>query len=185
MADKILKENATSGIPDQSLESGISLTEIEVHGLWSIQASRDHDLDSFAQAVFAETMRPGEMLGNDSLRLICLWPHKAYLQSTDTSLPEPLHDFTSMVTDISHGFCELSLTCNNPLEFLNSYTSVDLTDAGNPTGRNLRCLLGQYQIILFWDDASDIRILVDRSYTGSFCDYLDILYRRWSATSIC
>lgn len=89
-----------------------------------------------------------------------------------------------MVTDISHGFCELSLTGSNAIEFLNSYTTVDLTGTGNPSGRNLRCLLGQYRIILYWDDANDVRILIDRSYTQSFVDYLDILYQRWSATSI-
>lgn len=182
MTDRILKENVTCDIPRQVPGSGVPLTEVEIRGLWSIQASRDHDLNSLAQAVLAETPRFGEMLCRDALRWIYLWPHKAYLRSTEISPPELPADCSSMLTDISHGFCELSLKGSNPLEFLDNYTSVDLGTAENTTKRNLRCLLGQYQIILWWDDITEVHILVDRSYAQSFRDYLDTLFQRWSAT---
>jgi sarcosine oxidase gamma subunit len=184
MADKVLQEYATTGLAAQWKSTGITLTETKGYGLWSVHDNRDHCLSKLVQAVFGETPRPGKMLTNNSFRLIHLWPHKAYLRSTESSLPGPLNDFNSMVTDISHGFCELSLLGNNPFEFLNSYTSADLTATSTTASCNLRCLLGQYPIILWWDDTAEIRILVDRSYAQSFCDYLAQLYLRWSAKSI-
>jgi hypothetical protein len=184
MADKIHREAATAGVIGPTGDLGISIREIENLHLWSIQPDRNQDLPAFGQAIFAEVPRPGEMLGNNSLRLIYLWPHKAYLLSTESALPGPSDDFNSMVTDISHGFCELSLTGNCLLEFLNSYTSANLMDAGIANSRNLRCLLGQYQVILWWDEITNIRILVDRSYAHSFCGYLENLSLRWKATSM-
>lgn len=184
MTDKVLQENATTGLAAQWKDAGITLTETKGYGLWSIHDNRDHGISKLTQAVFGETPSPGKMLTNHSFRLIHLWPHKAYLRSTESSLPEPLDDLNSMVTDISHGFCELSLFGNNPFEFLNSYTSADLTDTSTAASCDLRCLLGQYPIILWWDDTAEVRILVDRSYAQSFCDYLARLYLRWSAISV-
>jgi len=182
MADKIIKEHLISNMPDPGLDASLPLTEVDIRGLWSIQAGRDHDLNSLAQTIFAETPRFGEMLCKDDLYWFYLWPHKVYLLSTETSPPELPAEVNSMLTDISHGLCELSLTGSNPLEFLNNYTSVDLVTAGNTTKRNLHCLLGQYRIILWWHDITEVHILVDRSYAQSFRDYLDTLFQRWSAT---
>jgi sarcosine oxidase gamma subunit len=184
MTDKIFKQPVTRDNPDPVLDASLPLSEVEIHGLWSVQAGRDQDLDALVQAVFAETPHPGKMLRNDRLRLIYLWPHKAYLLSPDASLPELPDEFTSMMTDISHGFCELKLSSNDPHKFLNDYCSVDLTDVANTAGQNLRCLLGQYRIVLWWDDTNNVHILLDRSYAQSFRDYLATLYRRWSATGI-
>jgi len=119
------------------------------------------------------------MSGGETLRLFKLWPHKSYLLSAESSLPGSLSDLAPMMTDISHGFCELSLTGSTALEFLSSYISVDL-DPRVTTNRCLRCLLGHYPIILWWDVVSEIHMLVDRSYTQSFCDYLETLSLRWS-----
>jgi sarcosine oxidase gamma subunit len=89
-----------------------------------------------------------------------------------------------MVTDISHGICELSLVGDQALDFLGNHTSANLKDPRVTETRNLRCLLGQYPVILWWDQVADIRLLVDRSYAQSLCDYLKHLMQRWSQVSI-
>lgn len=184
MVNQVKKEAATASTTSQVIDSGLSLVEIENRYLWSIQANREFDLRAFSQAIFAETLQFGKMLSLNSLRLIHLWPHKAYLLSSEITLPEALSEYASMMTDIGHGFCELSLGGRTVLEFLDNYTSVDLMNPNITRTRNLRCLLGQYQIILWWDDSCDIRILVDRSYVLSFCEYLEQLILRWSQKSI-
>ena len=180
MVDQIYRQAATTLNMGQASNSEFSIIEIEDRYLWSIQANREHDLRGFAQAVFAETVQLGSMLTVDSLRLIHLWPHKAYLMSAQPSLPGLAHEFSPMMTDIGHGFCELSLAGDDAFEFLGTHTSADLMDTRIAATRNLRCMLGQYQVILWWDQVSDIRILVDRSYAQSICDYLGHLMQRWS-----
>ncbi|MCP4471156.1 MAG: hypothetical protein GY815_10800 [Gammaproteobacteria bacterium] len=66
------------------------------------------------------------------------------------------------------------------LEFLGSYSSANPADQCVGAKRSLRCLLGQYTVLLWWDDIADIRLLVDRSYAQSFYDYLASLMARWS-----
>ena len=179
MADLLTKETATVGVIGRLRNSAIHLNEVGIQGLWSFQPDRDHDLDSITGVLFPESTGAVTMLGDEALRLFKLWPHKAYLLSAESSLPGTLADRAAMITDISHGFCELSLTGTTALEFLNSYTSVDL-DPRVEANRCLRCQLGHYPIIFWWDDVSEIHMLVDRSYTQSFCDYLETLSLRWS-----
>ena len=180
MADLLTKETATVGIIGRLRNSAIHLNEVGIRGLWSFQPNHDHGLDSITGILFPESTAAVTMPGDEALRLFKLWPHKAYLISAESSLPGSLSDLAPMMTDISHGFCELSLTGNAALEFLNSYTSAELTDPQVTTNRCLRCLLGHYQIILWWDEVNEIHMLVDRSYTQSFCDYLETLSLRWS-----
>ena len=180
MADLLTKETATVGFTGRLRNSAIHLNEVGIQGLWSFQPGRDHDPDSITAALFPESTGRLTMLGDDALRLFKLWPHKACLLSAESSLPAALADLAMMMTDISHGFCELSLSGTSALDFLNSYTSAELTDPGVTTSRCLRCRLGHYQIILWWDDINEIHMLVDRSYAQSLCDYLDTLSLRWS-----
>jgi hypothetical protein len=88
-------------------------------------ADRQRSLDSFMQAVFVSATRPGEVLAKDSLRLLQLWPHKAWLLASNTGLPGALDDFSDIMTDIGHGFCEFRLAGEQALDFLGSYTSAN------------------------------------------------------------
>lgn len=180
MAEQVHRQSATLLTSTRTLNSGLSICEIEQRHLWSIQTNRNYELAIFARAIFGDAPQIGEMLGADALRLLQLWPHKAYLLSTQPDLPDSLHRFSSMLTDISHGFCELSLGGEQALEFLASHASADLMQTRIAETRNLRCLLGQYQVTLWWDRLDDIRILVERSCAISFCDYLEHLLQRWS-----
>lgn len=179
MSDQLNRQAATIHGTSRVANSGLSIAEIEDRCLWSIQANRKYDLPAFAETIFGATPEFGKMLCTDALRLVQLWPHKAYLISAQASLPTSLDEFSSMLTDIGHGFCELSLVGEQVIEFLDNYSSTDLKEAGIVATRNLRCRLGQYPIILWWDQPDDIRILIDRSYAQSFCDYLEQLMQRW------
>ena len=184
MANQINRQAATIHNRGRDQISGFLISEIVDRYLWSVQTSSEQTLVGFSQAIFAEPMQFGDMLTQDSLRLIHLWPHQAYLLAEQPSLPESLHQFSSMFTDISHGICELSLIGDQALAFLDNHASVNLKNQQITETRNLRCLVGQYPVILWWDQGSDIRLLIDRSYAQSLCDYLNHLMQRWSQTSI-
>jgi sarcosine oxidase gamma subunit len=156
----------------------LTICEIENRFLWSVQPSRRQSLSEFAQAVFNTGLRSGEMLARESTRLIHLWPHKAYLLSDQATLPTPADPFAAILTDISHGYCELSITGELALLFVNSYTTANLTAPDTSNSCNLRCQFGQYSVLLWWDDSTDIRLLLDRSYAQSFRDYVEHLIRR-------
>lgn len=146
------------------------ISQQKINGLWSIRSNANHDLNLFCQKLFNRDIRFGEMIAADSLRLIQLWPGAAYLFSDHPELPEVASEFESMITDISHGFCTIKLTGDNALTFLNNYCSADIINS-----QCLRTSLGQYQILIWWDVPSELQILVDRSYTRSFTDYLNAL----------
>lgn len=183
MAEQIHRQAATVQRRDQASVSGFVLTEINTRFLWSIQADNRQDLVEFTQAIFAEKAQFGNMLTRDSLRLLQLWPSKAYLLYDHPALPDPLQEFSSMLTDISHGMSELSLVSDQSLDFLNHHTSVNLQDPRIADSRSVRCLLGQYPVIIWWDQISDIRLLIDRSYAQSLRDYLNHLLQRWDQVS--
>lgn len=184
MIEQTHRQATTVQRRDQASMSGFIVTEIEDRFLWSVHANSGQDLLEFTKAVFAETARFGDMLTRDSMRLIQLWPRKSYLLAEQSLLPDMLQEYSSMITDISHGICELSLVSDQALEFLDVHTSANLRDQRISQTRNLRCLLGQYPVILWWNQDSDIRLLVDRSYAQSLRDYLNHLMQRWSEESI-
>ena len=166
------KELATDRPDVLSQPRQLNLKEISPHGLWSIRSHSIHDLNGFARVVFNQQLKFGEMITAGSLRLIQLWPQAAYLITDELFLPNSASAFDTMVTDIGHGFCEFSLTGVGAPGFLNDYTSVDLNHENINSNRTVRTILGHFSILLWWDEATDIRILVDRSYALSLLDYL-------------
>jgi len=130
-------------------------------------------------SVFDQDLNFGEMITSDNLRLIQLWPQVAYLISAEDSLPDTAYEFESLITDIGHGFCDLNLSGEGALVFLNDYSSADLDQQFVNSNRTVRTSLGHFQILLWWDEASNIHILVDRSYAQSFTDYIGHITSRW------
>ncbi|MCP4769150.1 MAG: hypothetical protein GY875_23190 [Gammaproteobacteria bacterium] len=180
MAELSERETVTDGDAITSPDSRLVLSEIEDRFVWSVQPDHRGNLNAFTEAVFAAAPRAGEVLKMDSLRLLYLWPHKAWLLSSSAQLPHAVDDFSAIMTDIGHGFCEFRLGGEHALDFLGSYCSANPAQQSGGAKRSLRCLLGQYQVLLWWDDSADIRLLVERSYAGSFYDYLASLIARWS-----
>ena len=176
-ASRIVTEAATRGFAGLPANSGMRLVEVEDRGLWSLQSNRELELSVFAESIFGQPLRSGTMLADDALRLLRLWPHKALLLTGNSPLPARANVFEAMMTDVSHAFCELGLQGDGVFEFVNDHTSAPLPKA--PTAA-LRCLLGHYPVVLWWQEKTDIRILVDRSYALSFCEYLQILEQRRS-----
>ena len=158
-----------SGLPTMSLD------EVDIQGLWLIQSNKTLKLKSLASTVFNQGTKMGSMLKANGLRLIQLTPGKAYLFSDQFRFPYEAQDFENIATDISHGFCQLLLSGDDSLGFLNAYTTVDLEDEAIITARCVRTRLGQYAITLWWDRLSDIHIMVDRSLARSLGTYLHAL----------
>ena len=179
MPDQLAKEPATNIVAALEGRPDLSLRETSLAGLWSIQSSRAFKLDSFASAVFRRHSAMGTMLKADGIRLIQLWPDRAYLLCEQLKLPDRAVEFESMATDISHAICQLLLSGSDSLPFLNAYTTVDLQDQAILSTACLRTRLGQYSITLWWERPAEIHILVDRSYAQSLADYLQALSTRW------
>ncbi|MCP5044321.1 MAG: hypothetical protein GY944_25100, partial [bacterium] len=87
MTDLVKRETVTDGGVFQSPNSSLVLNEIEDRFLWSVHPDHKGNLNAFTEAVFATAPRPGEVLKADSLRLLYLWPHKAWLLSSSARLP--------------------------------------------------------------------------------------------------
>jgi sarcosine oxidase gamma subunit len=170
----------------QGSHADLALHEVEVKSLWSVQGNRDTTLAEFINVLFnvePSIASPSEViLNNAGLQLLKLWPHQAYLLTEQDTLPDEASIFTTLMTDISHGMCRFHLGGEHAFAFLSSYTSADLAPHTSKIGCR-RCLLGQYPIILRWQDPDEIHLLVDRSYTQSFYDYISQLMSRWSATT--
>ena len=157
----------------------LSLKKMAIAGLWSVRSTANQDLNSFSNVVFSQEINIGEMITVDALRLIRVWPQAAYLLSGEEILPGSVSGFETMVTDIAHGFCQLSIAGDEAVAFLNDYSYADINQKKIMSGRTIRTALGHYQTLMWWDDPTDIRILVDRSYAQSFGDYLHHLLQRW------
>jgi sarcosine oxidase gamma subunit len=179
--DRLAIDSATAGSTLRSENADLALTEIEILSLWSIQGNHQQDLAEFVMAVFADAVPAGGMASAGGLRLLKLWPQRAWLLAHRHSLPAEVAAFEALMTDITHGVCEFRLGGEHAWAFLGSYTSVDLAAPLDTDCR--RCLLGQYPLVLWWDDIGDIRLLIERSYAQSFYDYLAQLMARWRVTT--
>ena len=182
--DQFAIDAATDGSTLRSENADLTITEIEIRSLWEIQGNHQQNLAEFVMAVFSEPVPTGSMLSADDQRLLKLWPQRAWLLSNCQSLPPEVTSYEALMTDISHGVCEFRLGGEHAWAFLDSYTSVDLAA---PMGAGCRrCLLGQYALVLWWDDSGgigDIHLLIERSYAQSFFDYLGQLMMRWRVTT--
>jgi heterotetrameric sarcosine oxidase gamma subunit len=179
--DRLVSDSATAGSMLRSENADLTLTEVEILSLWSIQGNHQQDLAKFVMAVFSESVPACGMTSTGGLRLLKLWPQRAWLLAHRHSLPAEVAAFETLMTDITHGVCEFRLGGEHAWPFLGSYTSADLSA---PVGSGCRrCLLGQYPLVLWWDDIGDIRLLIERSYAQSFFDYLAQLMTRWRVTT--
>lgn len=80
--------------------------------------------------------------------------------------------------DISHGHAVLRLRGPGALYFLADYTSADLRSADVRNTGTVRCLLGPYAVLMWWDITRDIHIAVERNMAQSLVDYLKLLVQR-------
>ena len=157
--------------------SGIVLEPVEIVGLWSLQGNRDTPLTDLVDALFATSVRFDEPLLRDGKRLLPLWPQQAYLLSGQAAMPQEASQFAPLLTDISHGYSQFHLGGAQAFDFIASYLSVDIAAIRDASACR-RCLLGQYRVILWWDDRRDIQLLLERSYAQSFADYIGELASR-------
>tara|TARA_R110002096_G_scaffold237486_1_gene428293 strand:+ start:54 stop:527 length:474 start_codon:yes stop_codon:yes gene_type:complete len=156
----------------------MQISQQTIHGLWSVRANANHDLNHFSNSLFGQSIQFGEMIASDGLRLVQLWPGAVYLFSQQTQLPAATSEYENMITDISHGFSNIQLIGDSVLPFLNNYCSADLEQADITARQCLRTSLGHYPIIIWWNSVSEVQLLVDRSYAQSLSEFLTALALR-------
>ena len=151
---------------------------VEITALWSIQGNREYSLAEFETALFGTSLEVSATLHNESLQLIRPWPHQAYLLTSGQPLPQSIRKHHALMTDISDACCRFRLSGEQAFAFMANYLSADLHKI-NPDSACLRCRLGHYVVLLWWDDRSQLHLLQERSVAQSFVDYLETLMARW------
>jgi sarcosine oxidase gamma subunit len=161
-----------------STQTDLIFEPVEIAALWSIQGNRESSLSNFETALFDASAGIGSMLHSPALRWLRLWPHQAYLLADNQPVPASVPEFESLMTDISDGYCEFRLSGEQAFDFLANYLTADLakSDSGSAC---LRCRLGHYVVILWWEDRHQLQLLIERSYAQSFADYIESLMARW------
>lgn len=156
----------------------LSLTETKPLGILSVQTNSENDISGFCCSVLGESLELGEMSGSDTLRLIRHWPHKVYLITDGTRLPKIESRHAGLITDISDGYCKLCLAGERSLAFLDQYCLLGLKQKIILTTRTAKTMLGHYPVIIWWDDEAELSLLIERSLSQSFRDYLSVLAQR-------
>ena len=95
MTEPIERDTVTDAGVIESPDSSLALSEIADRFLWSVQPHHQGNLNTFAEAVFGSAPRPGEVLKMESLRLLQLWPHKAWLLASSAQLSHRLEEFSA------------------------------------------------------------------------------------------
>lgn len=85
---------------------------------------------------------------------------------------------TDDAIDVSHGHAVLRLRGPGALYFLADYTSADLRAANIRNTGTVRCSLGPYAVLMWWDITRDIHIAVERNMAQSLVDHLKLLVQR-------
>jgi heterotetrameric sarcosine oxidase gamma subunit len=176
MFESLTREPAIEKTISPLTNGGLKIVEIIDQKIALIQPNNQFDLSMFSQSVFSREITMGKMLIDDQLRLIQLSPKSAYLIG---NAPQPLNSFNSMITDISHGYCQLELSGQQAFKFINSYTPAYLNNNNIAQPKTAKTLLGHFNVILWWDSHDKIKLLIDRSYAQSFNNYLHALIRVW------
>ena len=83
-----------------------------------------------------------------------------------------------MITDVSDAYRKLTLTGETALQFLDQYSPFDFMQ-NSGLKKTVKTLCGQYPIIVWWDDISEIKLLIERSLSESYRDYLSVLANRF------
>jgi heterotetrameric sarcosine oxidase gamma subunit len=160
----------------------LSVHEHALRPIWSIQSNQSYSLEDFVRATFNTELNPERLLQQGPNRLIQLSPYRALMVSESPAISQAMAQYESMLTDVSHGYCELCVTGKQSFDFLRLYVSANMSKVIGAGSFSVNCLLGQYRCLLWWDDSSQIHILVERSYAQSFRHYLSHLMQRhhWS-----
>ena len=155
------------------------ITAVDVVGLWSVQASRDHSLDDFTDALFTDADKNASLASGDGRSLLRAWPHQVYLLTDEAHLPIATAPFAAQMTDIADAFCAFDFDDEAAFDFIADYLSADIRQIGS--GHHcLRCRLGHYTVLLWWQNRERLHCLVERSLAQSFENYVRHLMTRRS-----
>ena len=152
-------------------EPPFRLTAVDIAGLWSIQAGREQSLDDVARALFADADPHTSLALDEGRYLLRAWPHQAYLLTAEAGLPTAAKPCETLITDIADAYCAFNLEGAAAFDFIADYLSADIRDTA-PGPQCLRCRLGHYNLLLWWQKRERLQILVERSLAHSFEGYI-------------
>lgn len=161
----------------------LALEALEPGMLWSVQGNRETTLSDFCERVFSVQACVGVQARREALQLLQAWPQRALVCAAPGALPSRLEGLEALLTDVSHGYCRFALDGAQAVDFLAAHASADIT-AFRDAGACLRCLLGQYSVIAWWDRGERVDLLLERSHAGSFAEYTEALLARWRAPAL-
>jgi len=156
----------------------IGLDSRESMEIWSVQSNREHDVSEFCHSILGIELGVGEMSGNDLLRILRHWPNKVFAITECSQFPQIESKYTDMITDVSDAYRKLTLTGETALQFLDQSSPLDFMQ-NSGLKKTVKTLCGQYPIIVWWDDISEIKLLIERSLSESYQDYLSVLANRF------
>lgn len=161
----------------------LACNPLDIAGMWSLQGNRGTPLADLVRALFGASARCGDMLHSDGLRLLALSPHQACLLSGRPQSPPQAAGSEALMTDIAHGYRQFRVEGTQAFAFVASYVSADIAPL-RERAACLRCRLGQYTVMLWWEENHAIHFLLERSYAESFAEYIDVLMARWRPLSL-
>ncbi len=94
--------------------------------------------------------------------------------------PDPDEKRSGNATDISHGKSLFRLKGKRAYQFLRDYSSLDLDDERVRNFRMAKCRIGDFQVLMWWRQPTDVCLLLDRSYAQAFVNFLRALAQRWA-----
>jgi hypothetical protein len=178
MSDSLQRSMASLDTPWS--DTTLSCTENTATNIYLVQSNYRYNIDEVAAVIMGQHIALGHMITGRDMRMLQLMPNRAFLLF-ESSLPDSVFEFRTQLTDIGHGMTELCISGDMPLEFLNAYCSVDIKRSSIRQVKTVSTRLGHYSVFLWWDNESEIHILLERSYARSFRDYLAALAMRFEA----
>ncbi len=169
-------ENPVSTVPKAPM---ISLDSMESIEIWSVQSNREHDVSEFCHFILGIELGVGEMSGDNLLRVLRHWPKKVFAITECSQFPETEPKYADLITDVSDAFRKMTLTGETALQFLHQSSPLEFMQ-NSGLKRTVKTLCGQYPIIAWWEDTSEVNILIERSLSESYGDYLSVLADRFS-----
>lgn len=152
-----------------------SMESIEI---WSVQSNQQHDVSEFCHSIVGNELGVGETSGNELLRVLRHWPKKVYVITDRSQLLQIEPKYADMITDVSDAYCKMTLTGESALQFLDQSSPLEFMQ-NSRFKKTAKTLCGQYPIIVWWDDNSEIKLLIERSLSESYRDYLSVLADRF------
>ncbi len=173
MADLMIPDVANKQTLLLSKRLDLSLDQMHLD-ITEFQARDASDLKMVLKNLEVDLPIGKKTISPDGL-LIRQWPDRFWAvgEASTMSVPNNLRQVA-----IGHGYTVFRLRGQNALQFLAQYSSADLFEPSIMLSQILRTRIGAYNALLWWSAVTDVFVVLERSLTQSFPDYLTPLIIR-------